>query len=361
MFDHLIGNQAVKSYIGKLFENGRFPNSAIFAGPDGIGKKAFAIEAARAFVCTETHTACGKCGSCRRVGKFNIPKAEKKDQFKEVFFSEHPDVGMVVPFNRTVLVDAIRHLEAEAYFRPYEARARVFIIDDADKMNDAASNALLKTLEEPAATSYIFLVTSRPDSLLQTIRSRSHMIRFTAVDEAEIAAYLTGTENWSPDDATLASRICGGSIARALVMDIEKFRASRSAMLGILESLSERRLGRLLQSSERLNDAKNKDDFEANLSILESMIRDAWLLKLGREESSLANCDIAPQLAPLAANFNTSSLAAWLTEIETIRGNFAVNINRKIASDAIFVKMAGAWNNSRRSNHSPANDLKRTQ
>ena len=342
MFDHLIGNEAVKFYIGKLFENGRFPNSAIFAGPDGIGKKAFAIEAARAFVCTETHTACGKCGSCVRVGKFNIPKAEKKDQFKELFFSDHPDVGMVVPFNRTVLVDAIRRLEAEAYFRPYEARARVFIIDDADKMNEAASNALLKTLEEPATTSYIILVTSRPDSLLQTIRSRSQILRFTTISETKIAAHLGATGSWSMEDAALAARICGGSMARALAMDIEKFRASRSAMLGILESLSERRLGRLLQSSERLNDARNKDDFEANLSILESLIRDAWLLKLGREESSLANCDIAAQLAPLAANFNTSSLAAWLTEIETMRGNFVVNINRKIASDALFLGMATA-------------------
>ena len=80
----------------------------------------------------------------------------------------HLDVGMVVPFKRNVRVAAIRELEREANFRPYEASARFLIVNDAEKMNDAAANALLKTLEEPPATTHIFLLTSRVDSLLPT-------------------------------------------------------------------------------------------------------------------------------------------------------------------------------------------------
>lgn len=339
MFDSLIGNSNVKTFISKLICEGRFPNSAIFAGPDGVGKKAFALEAARAFVCSATEGS-GRCPTCLRASRFNIPKPEKKDDFKEVFFSEHPDVGMVVPFNRNVLVDAIRSLEVEANYRPYEARGRFFIIDDADKMNDAASNALLKTLEEPSATSHIILVTSRPDSLLQTIRSRSQVIRFSGIEAAEIEAHLSSGGQWKREDAVLAARTCGGSIARALSLDIEKFRQCRSTMLDILDALSIKKVASVLQSAERLNDAKNKEDLESNLVIMESLIRDTWLLKNGGVAASLTNCDVAPKLSTVASRLDAPTLAGWLGEIESMRGNFIVNINRKIATDALFVKMA---------------------
>src|SRR6185436_10040923 len=104
---------------------------------------------------------------CHRADKFNIPKAnDNRDEFKRVFFSEHSDIGLVTAYKNNILIDAIRSLETEAHFRPYEARARFFIIDNADKMNLESSNALLKTLEEPPLTSHIFLITSRPNTLL---------------------------------------------------------------------------------------------------------------------------------------------------------------------------------------------------
>ncbi|MFN2412625.1 MAG: hypothetical protein ABR535_06175, partial [Pyrinomonadaceae bacterium] len=145
MFDHLIGNERIKDALQHLVKTNRVPHSLLFAGPDGIGKRQFALELARWFVCQSKKdgAACGDCGACRRAGRFEIPKPDKKDDFKQIFFSQHPDVGSVVPYNRNILVDAIRELEKEANFRPYEADARIFLIDDAEKMNDAAANALL--------------------------------------------------------------------------------------------------------------------------------------------------------------------------------------------------------------------------
>src|SRR5687768_8954890 len=176
----LVGNQQVKEILQRLIASGRVPNSLLFTGPEGVGKKQFALELARSLVCTgrNDHAACGHCAACSRVGEFSIPTFEKGDDSKHVFFSQHPDVGLVLPFRRNLNVDAIRALEREANFRPYEAQARVFIIDEADKMNDAASNALLKTLEEPPSTSHIILIASRADTLLPTIRSRCQTIRF---------------------------------------------------------------------------------------------------------------------------------------------------------------------------------------
>ena len=131
----LIGNKQVRQILSRLVASGRVPNALLFTGPEGVGKKQFALELARSLVCRgpNVHQACGHCAACSRVGEFAIPKFEKGQESDHVFFSQHPDVGIVVPFNRNLRVGAIRALEREAHFRPYEADTRVFIVEDADK------------------------------------------------------------------------------------------------------------------------------------------------------------------------------------------------------------------------------------
>lgn len=322
---------------------GRIPNALMFSGVEGVGKKAFALEIAKAFVCRAAvgFSACGTCHACGRVNAFTPPTSDKKDDYKQVFFTEHPDVGLVIPFNKNILVDAIRELEREAYFRPFEAPARFFIIDDADKMNDAASNALLKTLEEPASTSYIFLISSRPDSMLQTIHSRCQVIRFACLDAREIEKYLIETGKISPVDAGLISRLCSGSIGRALSMDVEKFYAQRETMMRMLDSvITNTGRSALLQTAESMNDAKNKDAYESGLETLQALIRDLWILKIGGDSQEIVNFDLAPRLEKLAALARTDRLAGWIEEIELLREGLAVNINKKIATSSLFTRMA---------------------
>ncbi|MBX3244098.1 MAG: DNA polymerase III subunit delta' [Acidobacteria bacterium] len=345
MFEHLIGNDAAKRNLQRLVENGRVPNSLLFAGPDGVGKKLFALELARLLVISKSEGVSARDPEGERVSRYAIPESsdKNKDDFKSVFFTQHPDVGIITAYKRNILVEAIRDLEREAFFRPYEAAVRVFIIDDADKMNAAASNALLKTLEEPASTSFLILVTSRPDSLLQTIRSRCQTIRFAPVEKEEIEKFLIDGKDFSPDDARLAASLANGSIAAAATIDVSDHRMRRKEMLAVLENAaSGTGLAPLLRISEKMNDAKNKDLFEDNLAILESLVRDAWLLANGADENSIVNADIAAELRPLANAFSPTSLADRLNAIEELRQSFAVNINRKIATDALMVKFASA-------------------
>jgi hypothetical protein len=89
-----------------------------------------------------------------------------------------------------------------------------------------------------------------------------------------------------------------------------------------------------------MNDAKNKDDYENYLKILQSLIHDVWTLKLGAAEENIVNSDLSNQLKRLAERAESRNLSAWLSEIETMREQFAVNINRKIATDALFMQMA---------------------
>lgn len=328
-----------------MLEKDRVPHSFLFAGEEGIGKKQFALELAKSFICQEPQNfeACDKCHSCKRADKFAFPKSDDRDEHKKVIFSEFPDIGQVIAYNKNILVDAIRDLEKEANFRPYEAKARFFIIDEADKMNDAASNALLKTLEEPAPTTYLFLITSRPDALLQTIHSRCQTLRFAPVAAREIEDHLLETKKFSPDDAELLSLLSNGSIGHALTLDLAKFREQRDAMLKVLQSLLiENNRAFLLKTAEELSDTKNKDNYEPSLDILQILIHDIWKIKLEADEFSIVNCDYKTQIKLLAEKADAKRLAKWLAEIEEMRQLFAVNLNKKIATDALFMQMASS-------------------
>lgn len=326
-----------------MIEKDRVPHSLLFAGEEGIGKKQFALELAKSFTCQKPQNfeACDKCHSCKRADKFAFPKSDDRDEHKKVIFSEFPDIGQVIAYNKNILVDAIRDLEKEANFRPFEAEARFFIIDEADKMNDAASNALLKTLEEPVPTTYLFLITSRPDALLQTIHSRCQTIRFAPVAAREIENHLLQTKKFAPDDAELLSLLSNGSIGHALTLDLAKFRELRDAMLKVLQSLLiENNRAYLLKTAEELSDTKNKDNYELSLNILQTLIHDIWKIKLGADEFSVVNRDYKTQIKLLVEKADAKRLAKWLGEIEQMRQLFAVNLNKKIATDALFMQMA---------------------
>lgn len=346
MLSNLVGNPNAKQTLKRLLANNRLPNSLLFAGPDGVGKRQFAIEIARLEICdsrTESGEACGVCASCRRIGATNIPAVtdKNKDDFKTVFFTNHRDVASVVPYKNFILVDAIRDLEKEANFRPFEAKSRFFIIDDADKMNDQAANALLKTLEEPPPTSYIFLITSRPDSLLPTIRSRCQTLRFAPVATDDIEHYLINERAYSHHEAVLAARLARGSIGQAVTIETTEFRKRRTRMCEVLKhSLETGDRAALLKISEELNDAKNKERFVENLDILESLIHDVWSLGVSDDKTRIVNTDLEDELATLTRNSPVTRLPDWLKLIETMRENFIVNINRKVATDAMFMTMA---------------------
>jgi len=207
-------------------------------------------------------------------------------------------------------------------------------------MNDSASNALLKTLEEPPATSHVFLVTSRPDALLPTIRSRCQTLRFAPIETKEIENYLL-SEDFSAADAALSAKLADGRLGHAQKTDLEKFRTNRAAMLKVLESvLVKENRAELLRIGEEMNDAKNKDDYETRLDILQTLIHDVWIMRNAANAKITVNVDLTNDLRKFADLAESRQLSAWLSEIETLRGQLAFNLNRKIAADALFMQMA---------------------
>lgn len=347
MFDRLIGNQRVKEILRRMLASGRVPGALLFTGEEGVGKKLFALELAKALNCREPVgvEACDRCPSCARITHSTFPPYPTEDENKKkVIWGEHRDVGLVHPFNRMIRIDPMREIDREANFLPYEGRARIFLIEDADRLKEQSSNALLKTLEEPPPTSHLILLTSHPASLLATIRSRCQVVRFSPLSSAEIEAHLTGNDaKLSQDEVRLLARVARGSLGRALSTDLEVYRQQRQAMLDVLNALTinEDRT-RLLRGSEELTDAKRKEEYEPRLDILESLIHDLWVFALGAgAKREIINEDLRGQLAKMGARVTSHQAARWISQIEELRAQLAVNINRKVATDALFLAMAG--------------------
>lgn len=344
MFDQITGNERVKNLLRRMLDERRVPGALLFSGEEGIGKKLFAFELARALNCKARVgiEACGTCNVCKRIGKINFPTSDELEDKRKIFWTDHPDVGMVQPPTRLFHVAQMRAIEREVNYHPFEGNARVFVIDDADKFNDQSANALLKTLEEPTRTSYLILITARPAMLLPTIRSRCQQIRFSPLSAAEIERYLVSNDLATPATAKLRARCAAGSIGRALSDDLDGYKERREAMLEVLRALAitgDR--SRLLRAAEGLSDIRNKDDYEPTLELLETLIRDALLVAVKADQELIVNLDILPQLKEIAAGTDAKRATHWIAQIEEVREQLEVNINRRPATDALFVTMAG--------------------
>ena len=343
MLDLITGNARVKEVLRRMLKTGRLPGALLFAGEEGIGKKLFALEIAKALNCRSPldSEGCGTCPSCVRIAKLNYPAGVESEDWKQIIWTDHPDVGLVVAPKRVLRVEQMRQIEREANFRPFEGAARVFLVDDAEKLNDSSANALLKVLEEPPHTAHIILITSRPAMLLPTIRSRCQMIRFSPLSAEEIERHLTESKVANSASVRLRARAAGGSIGRALEGDIESFTQQRKAMLAVLNTLvvTNDRV-QLLRSAEELNEAQYKDEFETRLDVLETLIRDAWMLSLEVKPGQLVNEDLLPQLGPISKRLDPERAGQWILQIEDMREQLIVNINRKVATDALLLAMA---------------------
>ena len=346
MFSTLIGNDEVKDSLRRSIATDRLAASLLFTGDEGLGKKLFALELAKALNCRNRQgvEACDECSSCRRISRSTFPPFGKDDDDKNrLIWSEHGDVAMARPYKQIIRVGPMRELEREANFRPFEGAARIFIIEDAEYMNDTAANALLKTLEEPPPTSHLILTTSNPTALLPTIRSRCQMIRFAPITATEIEKFLVAAEALPKADAELLARTSRGSIGRALATDIEAYRQRRDSMLGVVTALTVNNdRAELLRAAEELAASRDRNEYEQQLDVLETLIRDAWGIRLGRPTESLVNSDLLGRLREISGKMKSAQAAAWLQQIEQLRAELDVNINRRIASDALLMAMATA-------------------
>jgi DNA polymerase-3 subunit delta' len=335
-FQAIAGHRRVLSLLSRAIAHDTLPPSLLLAGAAGIGKRRAAAAIAEAFNCLQPRCAgdlemdaCGECATCRRIAR-----------------GAHPDVIVIEPGDTgTIKIEAIRDAIDRSGYRPFEGRKRVVILDEADAMLAPAQSALLKTLEEPPSASIFVLVSSMPDALLPTVRSRCSTLRFAPLSPADTARVLVRDHGYEEANARAAAVDAGGSVGRALAARSVDATDARDVARRLLEQAA-----RVADPARRLDLAKDltgkkstpageRDQLAASLRVLASLLRDTGLLALRADARALANADLEADLGRLAQAFDGERSVRAFTAVDRALGALERNVSPKVVADWLVLQL----------------------
>lgn len=328
-FREVIGHRRLVSLLSQAIRRQSLTPSLILSGPDGVGKQLTAMSIAQELNCLtiDAGGACGACAVCRRIAR-----------------GAHPDVMTIEPGETgSIKIEQVRAAIERAVFRPFEGRRRVTIIEQADALVPAAQNALLKTLEEPLPASVFVLVTSRPDTLLPTVRSRCAHLRFGRLQVVEVAAVLEQSEGYSHADALTAAAASDGSVRRALDLEADAFADARSDAENLLNVAGRDPRTRLEQAKDLLKGsgtaASEREHLGARLTAMTSLMRDAGLVASGADTQLLANLDRKPIVDSLARTLGVDRIGRIFAAVARAEEALERNVSPKVVADWLAISV----------------------
>jgi DNA polymerase-3 subunit delta' len=333
----VLGQPRAIDSLQAALRGGAVHHAYLFAGPEGVGKELAAVGLAQALTCPEQpDVGCGSCASCTRVAK-----------------GLHPDVTWVMPDDervsrglagrsdftgtpsRELRVEQIRGLQERLALRGLESKRKVAIIASAQAMNVQAQNAFLKTLEEPPSDTTLILVANAMDKLLPTIRSRCSKVHFGPLPVELVAKRVQQERKLDADTAVLAAVMAGGSLGRALVLDVDAL-AQRKDVLTAFESLRGEDAVGLLRFAEA--HGGSREDAEGVLELLVLWTRDVALAKVGQVEG-LANRDLQDLAREVAARTSEAALHRRHALLEGARAAIARNGAPRLQLERLLIEL----------------------
>ena len=218
----LWGNTAATVALQHALAAGSLGHAYLFTGPPGVGRRTLATALAMAVNCErivpgvtpEGEIApCGICRSCRHIQRGIHPDVRVISLAAQAAEAERKGTR-----NASITIDTVRGLKDEAYQRPNEGRKRVYLIAEAEALNDASVSALLKVLEEPPPYVLFLLVAPSVEAVLPTIRSRCQPVALRALPRAAVAAWLVREHGADEETAARVAALAGGRPGAALTL-----------------------------------------------------------------------------------------------------------------------------------------------
>ena len=370
-FSEFAGNPETIHRLREMLARNRFPHAVILSGARGSGKYTLALMLARAMNCLEPSFIggtggtggaagdglpdfCGRCSNCTRIAQSadldtrfaeaveareNLRDADKKET--RLFVQTHPDVLIVPPDppQMMIKVDQVRHVIETIYYRPAEARERVYIFTSSAFMKEAA-NSLLKVLEEPPEFASIFLLTENSGELLPTIRSRSMTFNLGALAATEIESRLAQLRpDWNARQRALVARLSEGAIGRALSFDLESYIAARNHALIMLKTAlgansNDNAHTELFKATETYRaGAEGREKIENLLRTLYSLLEDLMFLQSGAAQL-VRNTDILGELKKMSESADFAWVQRAADGLGEVERGLRRNLLRSLSLDA---------------------------
>lgn len=323
-FKDIIGQEHIVRHMTNAIREQKVSHAYIIAGEKGCGKKLLAGTYAAALECERGGVEpCGECQSC-----------------KQLMGGNHPDVRFITHEKPNVIsVDEIRvQLNSDVSIKPYARPKKIYIIDEAEKMNTQAQNAMLKTIEEPPEYAIIMLLVSNESLLLPTIRSRCIQLSVRPVDKQLISAYLMDKCGVSSYMAGIASDFSDGNIGKAIEFAVsEEFSELKNSLISKVTSIDSADAGKLYNMATEWG--ADKTTLFEKLSLLEMWYRDVLVVKSTDKTKSVCFSEEASQLYKQASEYTYNELISKIDSIRCTRERLQANVNADASLMLMFLSL----------------------
>jgi DNA polymerase-3 subunit delta' len=302
---------------------GRVAHAYLLTGPAHVGKRTLARWLAAALVCEAEESAsapCEHCGACRLTAKHT-----------------HPDVQEVLAEagRRAVTIEQVRQLEHAAGLRPYQAQRKVFVVAGVDAMQDAAANALLKTLEEPPDDTVLILTAADVSQVLPTVASRCRQVPLRPVPPAVIEQALA-KRGVAPGEAATLARLAAGRPGWAIAAagDPSRLEAHAAHLAALEQALGQSPAGRLHAAAAFGEPATAQQALEAWLT----WWRDALLVQQ-RAGELVVHVNRVERIASMSGSLTPEAIRGALVRTQEARQHLDANANARLVVEALLLDL----------------------
>ncbi|MDO4977794.1 MAG: AAA family ATPase [Eubacteriales bacterium] len=326
--NEILGNESIKNYFHAAMEHQRVSHAYILEGEKGCGKKTIAAMYAKSLQCeAESGKPCGKCTSCLQTESRNHP---------DIIWVQHekPNIISVGEIREQV----INTIDVKPYRGPY----KIYIIDEAEKMNDSAQNAILKTIEEPTEYAIIFLLTTSRGAFLPTILSRCILLSIKPLTTSLIRSYLMQKLSVDEGLADFYAGFSMGNLGKAInIASSEEFNEMRGHALHLLKGIHELENNEL---DEQVKQCKAyKDRISDYFDMMRMWFRDLLILKTTKEREKLIFHTSIVELSKQSAMLRLDAIDKIFGLIDQAERQIRSYVNFEAAMDVMLQEMKACY------------------